>query len=199
MTLLLICQALAKNVGLAVPDQIVGSPRREWIEAREFASEAGRELARRVDWSALAKITSITGVGVSTAHALPADFGRLQRGVTVTSNGQIVRPLTRAEWNTLTQVEGDPRYFLLENDTISFWPFLATGAVAQVRYQSKNWLPAGDAFTADDQTTVLDENLLVMGLIVRWRRQKGMPFEDFEAEYEAALRDNAGFDGRARF
>lgn len=199
MSLLSICQALAKNVGLSVPDQIVGSSSREWVEAREFATETGQELARRVDWGVLSASTTLTGNGTNQTFTLPANFARLQRGVTVLHNGEIVRPLTRQEWNTLTPFQGAPRYFLLEGNRITLWPFLANGATATVRYQSKNWLATGDAFTADDQTALIDENLLEMGLIARWRRQKGMPFEDYEAEYEAALRDLAGFDNRARF
>lgn len=199
MTLLTVCQDLARNVGLAVPDQIVGSPRREWAEALQFANEAGRELVRRVDWSALASSTTLAGTGASVAHALPADFDRLQRGVTVLYGTSIVRPLTRPEWNTLSMAEGSPRYFLLENDTISLWPYLANADTVTVRYQSKGWVGTADGYTADDQTADLDEKLLTMCLFVRWRRQKGMPFEDFEAEYEAALRDVAGFDVRARF
>jgi hypothetical protein len=199
MSLLTVCQSLAKNVGLAVPIQVVGAPQREWEEALEYANEAGRELARRVDWSALASEATLTGTGADVAHALPADFGRLQRGVTVRYGGAIVRPLTRQEWNTLTAVEGSPRYFLLEDDTLRLWPYLANADTATVNYQSSGWVNASDAYSADDQTADLDEDLLTMGLIVRWRRQKGMPYDDFEAEYEAALRDKAGFDRRARF
>lgn len=199
MSLLTVCQALAKNAGMSVPNQIVGNSAREWIEAREFASEAGRELARRVDWGVLSEIDTLVGDGTNLTFTLPAGFDRLQRGVTVQAGGSIVRPLTRAEWNTLTPVVGSPRYFLLEDNRITLWPFLANAATATVGYQSANWTAGGLEYTADDQVAYLDEDLLIMCLIVRWRRQKGMPYEDFEAEYEAALRDKAGFDGRARF
>lgn len=199
MSLLTVCQALAKNVGLSVPDQIVGSSFREWQEALQYANEAGRELARRVDWGALAASTTLTGTGADVAHSLPSGFDRLQRGVTVRYGTAVVRPLTRPEWNTLVMAEGEPRYFLLEDDTIRLWPYLANADTATVNYQTANWVNSAEAYTADDQTADLDEHLLTMGLIVRWRRQKGMPFEDFEAEYEAALRDLAGFDNRARF
>ena len=199
MSLLTMCEALARNVGLAVPTQIIGSSQRSWLEALQFANEAGKELARRVDWSALASSATLTGDGTNLAHSLPADFDRLQRGVTVLAGTNIVRPLTRNEWNTLTPVEGTPRYFLLEENTLTLWPYLANAETATVRYQKENWVGTNDEFTADDQTGDFDEELHTLGLIVRWRRQKGMPYEDFEAEYEAMLQDYAGFDRRARF
>jgi len=200
MTLITIAQGLAKNVGMQSPTSVVGNSAREWIEALQFANETGEELARRVDWGALQGTTTLTGDGTNKVHALPAGFARLSPGITIKAGTAIVRPLSRAEWNALTAVEGTPRYFLLEGTEVTLWPFLANAATASASYQSKLWTSAGaEAFTADDQTSLIDEDLLLKGLVVRWRRQKGMPYQDEEAEYEAALKDFAGFDDRGRF
>ena len=51
---------------------------------------------------------------------------------------------------------------------------------------------------ADTDTALIDEELLLKCLIVRWRRQKGMDYADHEAEYEAALKSYAGFDDGGR-
>lgn len=200
MTLLTISQALAKNVGMATPTSVVGNGAREWQEALQFANEAGEELARRVDWGALQATTTLTGDGTNKVHPLPAGFGRLSAGIAIKAGTVILRPLSRAEWNALTPVEGTPRYFLLEGNEVTLWPFLANAATASASYQSKRWTSAGgETFTADDQSSLINEDLLTKGLIVRWRRQKGMPYQDEEAEYEAALKDFAGFDDRGRF
>ena len=173
---------------------------RQWQEALEFADETGEELARRVDWGALTATTTLTGDGTNKMHVLPAGFSRIGRGAAVRAGASVVRPLTRGEWDSLTPVEGTPRYFLLEGAEVTLWPFLADAATASVTYQSDLWTSAGGAaFTADDQTSLIDEDLFLKGLIVRWRRQKGMPYQDEEAEYEAALQDFAAFDMRSRF
>jgi hypothetical protein len=199
MTLLSIVQGLAKNVGVQVPSQVIGSSAREMVEALQFVHETGEELARRVDWGQLQQSATLTGDGTNKVHTLPSGFSRLNSGVSVTSGG-IVRPLSRAEWNTLAPVQGAPRYFLLEGAEITLWPYLANAATATVQFQSKNWTSAGSAtFTADDQTSLIDEALFLKGLIVRWRRQKGMDVAEYDAEYEAALQDVANFNDRARF
>ncbi len=198
MSLLTISAALAKNVGMAEPDVVVLSSIRQWNEALQFANETGEELARRVDWGVLQNTTTLTGTGAAVAHALPSDFSRLNQGVAVTVGTGIVRPLTRAEWSNLTPVEGTPRYFLLEQNTIQLWPFLANAATATAQYQSTNWCSAGATFMSDTDTSLIDEKLFTKGLIVRWRRQKGMDVADYEAEYEAALADFARFDDRSR-
>ena len=199
MTLLTIGAALAKNVGMSVPDIMISSPERKWLEAVQFANETGEELARRVDWGQLQDTATLTGTGAAVAHALPADFARLNQGVAVlNASGGIVRPLTRQEWSNLTPVEGTPRYFLLEQNTIQFWPFLANTITATAQYQSKDWCSAGAEFIADTDTVLIDEALFTKGVIVRWRRQKQMDVADYEAEYEAAITDFARFNDRSR-
>ena len=199
MTLLTLAQGLARNVGMQVPSSVVGNSAREWVEALQFANETGEELSRRVDWGALQASVTLTGDGTNLVHPLPSGFSRLNQGVCVRSGTNIVRPLSRAEWNVLTPVEGTPRYFLLEGNEITLFPFLAIGATVTVQYQSKNWTSAGgSAFTMDTQTSLIDEDLFLKGLVVRWRRQKGMPYADEEAEYEAALQDFARFNDRSR-
>ena len=200
MTLISIASALATNAGMKVPASVIGNPAREWVEAHQFANEAGEELARRVDWGQLQASATLTGDGTNLAHALPAGFSRLNRGVAVMAGTSIVRPLTRQEWSRLAPMQGVPRYFLLEADTLTLWPYLANAETVTVQYQSLNWCDNGTAaFVADTDSPLVDEDLFAKALIVRWRRQKGMSFADEEAEYEAALQDFARFNDRSRF
>lgn len=197
-SLLEMVQAMAKNVGLEIPLQVVGSADRTWVEALDFANRQGEELARRVDWGGLVASSSFTGTGSDDTFELPSSFARLPRGVAVTSSGAPVRPLTRAEWTGLTAAEGTPRYFLLENRKMRFYPYPASAATVSFTYIHDQWATGGAQFLADTDETVFPSELFIMGLIVRWRRQKGMDYADYEAEYEAALAHYAAFDDRSR-
>ena len=199
MTLLTVCKALAKNVGMTVPEVVVSSPYREWTEAIQFANEAGKELVRRVDWPELRASTALTGDGTNQTFTLPSDYDHLAPAGAVVGGTTILRPLTQSEWQALTAVEGAPRYYLLEGNQIVLWPYLASAETVTVNYQSKNFCSAGATFDADANTITVDEDLFTKALIVRWRRQKGMEYADFEAEYEAALADVARFSDGARF
>lgn len=199
MTLLTICQTLAKDVGRMVPDVVATSGKRDWIEAVNMSNATGEELARRVDWGQLTKTTTLTGDGTNKKFTMPEGFSRIVAGEGVKGSNGAVRPLTRAEWADLTPVEGVPRYFLLEGDGVTLWPYLASGETVTVYYQSKNWCSnGGSTWTADTETALIDEALMAKGLIVRWRRQKGMQYADHEAEYEAAVADLANFNDRSR-
>lgn len=200
MTLLTIAETLAKNVGMAVPSSVVGNGTRQALEVLQFANETGEELARRVDWGQLHASVTLTGDGTNLVHVLPAGFSRMTPGVAVRFGTTTVRPLTRPEWNTLTAVQGSPRYFLLEGAEVTLYPYLANAATVSVQYQTAYWTSAGaTVFAMDTETSLIDEALFAKGLIVRWRRQKGMAYQDEEAEFEAALADYARFNDRARF
>lgn len=201
MTLLTVANKVALDVGLDQFDIIAANTAREAQEMLSFINAAGVELSRRVDWGSLTYEATITGDGTSAEKTVNAAAMRLTGGVTVkNSSGGIVRPLTRPEWNSLTLSEGTPRYFLLEDTAIQFFPYLASADTCTASYQSKNWTSAGAAaFTSDTQTALFPEDVLALGAIVRWRRQKGMPYQDQEAEYEGALEQYASYDDRGRF
>lgn len=188
---------MATNVGIAVPDRVITSPLREMIEARRFADETGEEMARRVDWPVLRNQSAMTGDGVTATIALPAAFARLNAGLAVIAAGAPVRPLSPQEWPGLPAAVGQPRYFLLTGNTVRLWPVPGAGVQVTVDWQSGEWVATG-AFVADTDEPVIDAATLTRGLIVRWRRQKGMPYADEEAEYEAMLADAQRRAWRAR-
>jgi hypothetical protein len=222
LTLKTICDALALDVALPTADSIITNSDREWREVVAMSELVGEELARRVDFGELTNIIDLgdatppetvagvlgysvdTGNTTSTSRGavynLGDGFSRISSGLGVTSEGGAIRALSRAEWNNLPAgTIGTPRYFLLEGQHLSLWPKMASGQVTTVSYQSKNWCSSGgQSWVADDDTSLIDESLMTKGLIARWRRQKGMAFEDYEAEYEAALAQIAGFDDRSR-
>lgn len=201
MSLLTIAAGLSKSVGLPVPVSVIGSSERTWIEVADHANAAGQELARRVDWGALNVVTTFIGNAQATPQILPQGTSRITAGNAVMAGGgvSVVRPLTRAEWVGLPAAVGVPRYFLMEGDTISFWPAAEDAEELIVSTQTEYWTGSGQTeFKEDDDFSRIDEGLLLKGLEVRWRRAKGMDYADQEAEYEATLRDLAGFDDRSR-
>jgi hypothetical protein len=200
MTLLTIAQAVARHTALEVPATASGSTDRAIINVVQFINDAGSEAARRFDWGALRLTTTVTGTGVNANFSLPSGFARLVMGNAVTFNGNPVRGgLSADEWASLTPVEGVPRFFRLLGSAISFYPFLANGAVVNVTYQTNFWCSNGSAaFTLDSQTALIPESILEKGAIWRQRRHVGQDFADHMAECEAEMTDRIAFDMRDR-
>jgi hypothetical protein len=196
MSLLTIAKAIAINVSIQPPTTVLANSSPDAMKIVQFTQEAGAELARRVDWRALHKTTTLTGTGANDALPLPVDFARLSEGGSV--NGLRVG-LSEDEWNSLTPEMGTPRFGFLSGNTLSFYPYLAFGATETVQWQSANWCSSNSATWADDSNTALvPEDLVTLGAIWRWRRHHGSDFQDYMAEYEAALADRAKFDGGLR-
>lgn len=68
-------------------------------------------------------------------------------------------------------------------------------------YVTANWILAADGvtykqyFTADTDTILLPETLVLMGLRWRWKKEKGFDYsEDFNT-YEMQVKDALGRDG----
>lgn len=194
---------IAKNVtpriGLSLPDRISGSTQREHLEILEYLNAVGEDLTRRVDWGILTKETIMQGTGNDDAVMVASDLHRLAQRTAVIHNGKPLRALTRTEWNTLTSVEGEPRYYLLEGSELSLWPHLSLNDSARVFYQTVNWCDNGSReFRLDEDAPLIPSELFELGLVYRWKRQKGLPYADFENEYEASLNNYASFDDNSR-
>ncbi|MEQ1519720.1 MAG: hypothetical protein ABL936_00445 [Aestuariivirga sp.] len=208
LTLLEVAQAVARDVGLAQPTAVVGATDdtdRGMVEMKQHLDFVGEELARRVDWSALRSEVTLTGNGSALEHPLPASYLRMMAGnaVKLAVSFAIVRGgLSAEEFKSLPPVVGTPRFYFIGGPrgakTISFWPFLANTFEATALVQSENWVASATSYQADGNIALVPSPLMVKGGIARWRRQKGMDYADYVAEYEAALANYAEFDDGAR-
>ena len=201
MSLLSIAQNVAANVGVKAPLSVLSNFNdSSAVKIALFSQEAGDELARRADWSALRKTVTLVGTGNPDALALPADFLRMINGLAVkTAAGVPIRTgLSADEWNSLTPIEGTPRFANLTAGSIRFYPYIAYADTATVTYQSNAWGPAGAEWGSDGDVPLVPERLMTQGTVWRWRRQLGQDFQDYLAEYEAAIADYAKFDDGLR-
>jgi len=95
-----------------------------------------------------------------------------------------------------------PRYrYRLRGGKLLVNPTPAAGHTWAFEYVSKNWLLGIDGTTykqyatLDTDTILLPEDLVLMGLRWRWKKEKGLDYaEDFE-EYENQIKTDLGRDG----
>jgi len=208
MNLLQLAAKVAIDVGLEQPTAVAAATDatdRSAVELKQVLDFVGEDLSRRVDWQALRSTTTVTGDGTALAHPLPSAYFRTIAGnaVKLTNTGATVRGgLSAEEFTSLAAVSGVPRFYLIGGPpgakTISFWPHLANTFQATIIYQSMNWSPSSTAYASDADQALLPDQLMIKGAIARWRRQKGMDYPDYVAEYEAALANFAAFDDGAR-
>lgn len=189
MTLLSSINEVCDVVSLDRFESVYGSNDQNAQTMVALAQEAGDEIARRADWQRMLS----THTAASSPENLPSDFQRMTPGGAVrTAAGDFCRPITNSsQWAVIVGIPSAQPYFFIRGQQMLFSP-AASAVGAVVEYVSKNWIlhdPEGPqaTLTADDDTSLFPERLLVKGIIWRWKRQKGLPFDDNLAEFEADL------------
>lgn len=158
-------------------------------QIKSLMNAAGDDINTRVEWEKASKTLSVTG-GVSSA-SLPSDFQEMAAAGAVMlgkSTYQPVRPvLDPTTWQFLSVTTSAQSYYHIKDGSIYFAPAL-DGDGASVRYVSKNWI-VGDksAVTDNADQPIFPDALLARAVIWRWKRQKGLAFDDQMAEFEADL------------
>ncbi len=179
------------------------------LEICDLANDVAQDLVRAHDWRALTKLQTYTGDGTTQGFALPSDYDRMVSG------GEVFRP----DWVSWHYVRASdlnqwymlligapavtPGFWIILDGDMQFWPVIPTGDSADWYYISKNIVrdsggTAKAAFTSDSDTMVLDEDLLKLGLIWKWRAQKKLDYGEEMAEYEKVLAEISGRDKGAR-
>lgn len=203
MTLLSIANQIATNVGLPQQASMQGTDPNA-LKLVEFINEASKELARRVDWTALNKRQTIVSTGAAAPYDLAPDYARLIKGLSVTVAGNPLRGgISADEWFSLTPTIGTPRYFRMQGNKAAFYPYPSTGQQIVISYQSREWAEdAGGAGKAemsiDTDKPRVPEDLLMRGATWRWYRHVGRDFSDYLAEFETMLTDLAEAEGGIR-
>ena len=160
----------------------------ETVQLRTLMNDVGKELMARVEWSKLYKELVIPGN--VTEYALPDDFHRMPETGAVRLNKagfeNVLSTVSPELWEFLTKTPSEEYYYRLRDGKILFNKELdSDGAI--MPYVSKYWVENADQITQDGNILLISSRLLEIGTVARWRRQKEMPYQDQQSEYEATL------------
>lgn len=189
-------QACTSGIALEKPSAVYGSTTREHVELANIANEMAAMIAASHEWQILNKIAVITGDGTTEDFALPSDFDRMldKSQLWSTSLETPLSPISdRDDWLELDIKTFDfvINAWIIYAGEIHIKPALSTGVQVKYFYQSNLWGLNGatpiSEFTADTNTFRIDERLLKLGIIWKWREMKGLPYAEDLATYERLL------------
>ena len=184
MTLLTICNNAASEVDLNPFTTIVSNSDPGAVKLLRYAGKVGDRLMKVCEWQILRKEKTFTGVsGSEQTSILPADFDRFvpETFWNRSSEDLIAGPISSTEWQDLTARShaGRPK-FILRGGSVFIIPVLAGGESLAFEYVSKNWCQssgatAQNAWAADTDTGILDEELITLGVIYEYLVGEGLP------------------------
>lgn len=175
------------TLGLDIPSHVYGGSAREHREFARMANIAARDIMKSHDWRALRTVATVTGDGSVKAFDLPADYDR--------------RVVDAEFWasdisRSLKFVESSDEWLHLQTkfatSTLDLWTIhgaqvqtyraLANASTGQFYYISNRFGcdSSGSyiaAFASNDDEFRLDDALLEMSLVWRWRKAREKPFE----------------------
>lgn len=209
MTVLAALQSAAVRLVSRKPAAFFSSTNTLEVELCDLVTEAGKDIADAHDWRALTELATFTGDGSTTAFDLPSDYERMPTGQEVHSGSwetwRYVRAKDLNEWQDIISDIGIPHpgAWIMLGGQFQVYPAIPSGDVAKFYYTSKNFaLSDGetpkDAFSVDTDTFRLDDRLLVLNLIWRWRQMKRLEYAEDMANYERALAGKIKDDKGAR-
>jgi hypothetical protein len=209
MTLLTICQDAANEIGVPSPSAVIGSTDTTAIQLLAAANREGKNLVTGYDWEVLVKEenhTAIANESQGRLTAIATDFERFSNNTmwNRTSDRKFYGPLNNTEWQTLkgSVQSGITNYFRIRGGYLLMNPVPTVGDAIYFEYISEWWVDTtgnGDAdatrYAADANTTILDENLITLGVIWRFLKQKGLPYDNQLQEYQIKLFEKQAKDG----
>lgn len=210
MTALSLVQSVCSRVGLPFPTTAVSSTDTQILQIVALANEEGKDLTKRptYGWVQLQSEATFTTVATEIQGAIATIAPGLSSIVNDTIWNRDLRrpifgPLTPQRWQQLKAMNmtGPWNQFRIRGNNILFIPAPAAGQLCYFEYVSKNWctdatgVTTRDAFLQDTDLTLLDEDLMVLGTIWRWKAAKGLEYaEDFN-KYERQVGDSIARDG----
>lgn len=201
MTLLTIISDAATELNVTPSTNVIASSDPSIKQLLALANKEGKELARRFDWQILTNEATFATVATETQVASVTttfpNFLRIVNGsMWNRSQFQPVRgPYDAAKWQQRksTGVQtGFGNAFRIRGGALLFHPNPAAGENIYFEYISDKWCQSTaavlqDAWAADDDVAILDEEIIRLGIVWRWRKAKGLDYgEDFRT-YESAL------------
>ena len=149
----------------------------------------------------MSQMASGTGTGAvvlaQTAYTLPPDFERITDRTQwdKSKHWEALGPESAQQWQWLKSgyISTGPRirWRILDNQ-FQIWPPMNTNEYLGWEYRSKGWARSVDgtvknSFTADDDTAILDDRIIVLGTKLKYWSIKGFDTTTLMQEYQRYL------------
>ncbi|MDA1043835.1 MAG: hypothetical protein O3C57_01285 [Verrucomicrobia bacterium] len=199
MTLLSLIQNASDTIGLARPSAVVSSTDGSVRTLLSLAGTEGRELLERYSWPATqieATHTTLAAELQGVMTTIAAGFGYIINETfwDRTLTQPVTGPLTPSEWQALKARTATGPYasYRIQGGSLYAYPAPAAGNTWAFEYQSTYFCQSSggsnqSAWAADTDTGVLDENLMALGVVWRFKKKNGLDYSEDYRVYEQKL------------
>ena len=166
------------------------------IQQDTYLATATAPSTATISLAATGSATTTSLTFTQTKYAMPSDFDRLidRTDWDKSQHWEMLGPETAQQWQWLKSgfISTGPRIrFRPLGNLFQIWPAIGASHVLGFEYVSKNWAAttggtAQSSMTADTDTCIFNDRLMVLALKNKYYEVKGFP-NIFKADYEAEL------------
>lgn len=212
MSLLTLIQDVAEDLNLERPTVVVGNTDQQVRQLLQIAQREGRDLAARFAWQRMVRtrvftLTAAEDQGLINGTVITdSDFDYMISDTfwDRTTSLPILGPVSEKDWQTLKAfpVTGPYLQYRISEGKLLINPVPAADTAA-FEYKSTSWCQSSGGtgqskWAADSDTGRLDERLMTLGVIWRWKARKGLEYQEDFIAYERLVKDAMGRDKSAR-
>ena len=194
MSVLSAIQYACSFIGVSVPDAVMASTVREHVELKAITNDVASTISKAHTWQLLKTLATLTGDGTTEDFSLPTDYDWMPDTSEIWSSDND-RPLCKVvdENVWLSHIEQGldpvPGEWIIYGGQLHIRSAPGSGITCRYFYQSNLYVdPAAGAntnvFATDTDNFRLDERLLKLGIIYRWKQAKGQPYAQEMDDYE---------------
>jgi len=208
LSLLTICQSLTLRVLKSKPIVAVTSADPAVLQAVELINEAGQELCARHSWQVMTREATFNTVATEVQGTIQniagIDFNFIVNETmwNRTQRRPLFGPKSAAEWQNLkAQFSSGPWVsYRLRSNQMLFFPTPAAGQSVYFEWCSKYWATSKDGapqagLLQDSDVAILDERLLTLDAIWRFKRANQLSYDEDYEKAEDAIADAISRDG----
>lgn len=201
----------AVELGLISSDQAdpYDSTNKNLIQLCRMLKGLGQDLLRDYPWTHLQTRYTFPTVNGTASYALPTPFGRIIDGTAWNQSDDMpmIGPLSPQVWE-MVQATGNTagldQSFRIFGDLFYISPTPSSAETIGYQYQSRYWVDSGGGTTPDSETPTdgadslfFDRRLLIAGLKIYFKAEKGFDAGWAKAQLDAAVARARSADGAA--
>lgn len=211
MNVLEVVQRATKNIGIPTPGIALASTDVQVVQLVELLNQECRELASRYPWQELTfeqTFTTVAAESQGTVTSLLTGGRELRYIVNETIWNRTTRepvygPRSGRTWQGYEAVSITSPYseYRIRGGELLFLPAPTAGQTCAFEYVTRSTMTSSAGTTyrrnASDDTDLflLDDEIILMGLIWRWKKAKGMEYSEDFLSYERMVVDAASRNG----
>lgn len=187
-TVLDLIRDFCDELALAPPGSVSNSQDEQVRQIVQIANRVGNDLARDFDWQILTNQFVFSTEAGQDSYDLPEDWLRAVHSTGWDNAKRMpmygaVSPQAWATYKAMSLGAGIDIFYRVMNGKMVLIADAPDGDQVQFEYISRSWVASAgggydDRIERDDDIVLFDNNLMLEGMLLRWRKTKGLPFDE---------------------